>query len=311
MVSPEAVRACYRVLLGREPENENVVAQKAALGSYDQLFAEFLGCDEFLQKFPRFFRPFALQSGHAVEVAVSDPDLAAMFERIRQEWSKLGEEIPYWSVLTHDAYKTPVLDEAEARMFFATGEEAAESLFAFARRCGVTVPRGRCLEFGAGVGRVTTHLAPRFEDVFAVDISPGNLAICERTLRDRGQTNVTPLLLTSPQDVDRVPAFDVLFSTIVFQHNPPPVQRYLLDQLLARLRPGGVFLFQTPTHSPHYQFAAKDYLASPHEVLEMHDLPMPEVFRSISRSGAQVLEVLMDHWTGLYGSHTFFGVKPD
>ena len=49
---PDLVRACYRLLLGREPENDEVVREKAALPSYDALLTAFLTCEEYLRRFP-------------------------------------------------------------------------------------------------------------------------------------------------------------------------------------------------------------------------------------------------------------------
>lgn len=311
MLSPDAIRACYRVLLGREPESETVVQASTGLPSYEALLKGFMECEEFLQRFPRDgFRSIYLQPARSVDVDVAEADLESMFERIRGEWSKLGEEDPYWSVLTDDAYLGPTLGATEAQAFFETGEEAARTIDAFAARARVKTPSGRCVEFGAGVGRVTGPLARRFKEVVAVDISPGNLAICEKVMAEQGVRNVSPLLLRSPADVASIPDYDFLFSTIVFQHNPPPVQIFLLGALLSKLRPGGAFLFQTPTHMPRYRFDARAYLASEPTVMEMHNVPMVEVIKLIGQHGGVLHEVLMDHWTGLYGSHTFFGVKP-
>jgi SAM-dependent methyltransferase len=310
VLSPDAIKACYRVLLGREPENEAVVQASTRLPSYEALLAGFLESEEHLQRFPHGYRRCYMQPARQVDVEVSQADLEAMFERIRAEWSALGEEDPYWSVLTHDVYRGKRLSPAEAEVFFATGGDAVRILETFAGRCGVELPAGRCVEFGAGVGRVTAHLARRFQDVVAVDISPGNLAICEAVMAEQGADNVTPLLLRSPADVRSIPDYDVLFSTIVFQHNPPPVQAFLLDVLLSKLRPGGAFLFQTPTHALGYRFDVAAYLASKPMGMEMHNMPMAEVIRLIGQHGAVLHEVLMDPWTGLYGSHTFFGVKP-
>jgi SAM-dependent methyltransferase len=311
LLSSDAIRACYRVLLGRESENEAVVQASTRLPSYEALLAGFIECEEFHQRFPREgFRSVYLQAPRTVDVDVAEADLQAMFERIRGEWSKLGEEDPYWSVLTHEAYRGETLAPGEARSFFETGEEVDRIIDAFAARAAVETPRGRCVEFGAGVGRMTGPLAKRFEQVVAVDISPGNLKICEQVMARQGAKNVTPLLLRSPADVRSIPEYDFLFSTIVFQHNPPPVQVFLLDVLLSKLRPGGAFLFQAPTHTPGYAFDAKAYLASAPTVLEMHDVPMAEIVKLVAKHGAVLHEVLMDHWTGLYGSHTFFGMKP-
>ena len=309
MLSVDVIKACYRVLLGREAENDGVIQGKADLPDYQALLANFVESGEYRNRFPGQFRTFYLATGRRVDVAVSAEDLARMFDRIRDEWSKLGEEDPYWSVLTLDDYRSGVIDEALKETFFATGAESARAIEVFAERAGVAAPKGRCVEFGCGVGRVTVHLAKLFEEVVAVDISPKNLEICAQAVRDLGLDNVTTQLLGAPDDVERIPACDFVFSTIVLQHNPPPVQHFLLDALLSKLNPGGGFLFQIPTHSPGYHFDAAAYLASAPGGMEMHDLPMADVFRLLAKHDAAPLEVLMDEWTGLYGSHTFFGLK--
>jgi predicted kinase len=43
--------ACYKVLLGREPENTDVVSQKQSLKTYESLLIEFITSDEFSSKF--------------------------------------------------------------------------------------------------------------------------------------------------------------------------------------------------------------------------------------------------------------------
>jgi SAM-dependent methyltransferase len=309
MLPPDLIRACYKLLLGREPESEAVVARAAEAASHEALLDAFLTSEEYRRRFPPSFQSAYLAAPARVDVDVPPQALAAMFERIRQEWSKLGDEDPYWSVLTDEAYRGDALTQAQTAAFYETGADTARAIDVFAARAGVAIPTGRCVEFGCGVGRVTSHLAKRFDEVVAVDISPRNLEICVETLRGQGCRNITPLLLKSPEDAAGIPAHDLLFSTIVLQHNPPPVQAFLLDILLSKLNPGGMFLVQIPTHTPDYAFDAEAYLASPVIDMELHNLPMPDVFRLLTKHRAEPLEVLMDAWTGLYGSHTFFGVK--
>jgi SAM-dependent methyltransferase len=213
-------------------------------------------------------------------------------------------------VLTDDAFRGSRLDVELRDKFYATGAEAVALIDTVATRCGVAVdPQGVCLEFGCGVGRVTLHLARRFRRVVAVDISAGNLALCREMLAARGVDNVEVVQIGTPEDVRALPHFDFLASTIVFQHNPPPVQHYLLDVLLKKISAFGGFLFQLPTHTPDYSFRADVYLASAMEEMELHSLPMADVLRLFAKHRLQPLEVLMDGWTGVYGSHTFFGVK--
>jgi hypothetical protein len=86
----------------------------------------------------------------------------------------------------------------------------------------------------------------------------------------------------------------------------------MLRTILKNLKRGGSFLFQVPTHRPGYQFNAQAYLESHDPVgvgFEMHLLPMHVVLGIIEHTGGRVKEVLADNWTGVSGSHTFFGVK--
>ncbi len=305
----ELVAACYRVLLGRNPENEGVLREKT-LQTYDQLLETFINCEEYINRAPNQTKIQYMTAPSEIEVRVEAAELAEMFERIRIEWSELGDTDPYWSVLTEDAFRKNAISPEATAEFYATGSEAARTIDIVARRCGTVVaPSGVCLEFGCGVGRVTSHLARRFRQVIAVDISPSNLALCEKNLRDNDISNVETILIKSPDEVKALPGFDFLNSTIVFQHNPPPVQRYLLSTLLSKLSRGGSFLFQIPTQLPGYRFRISEYLASRARGMEMHCLPMAEIFRVFAEQRLTPLEVLLDGWTGLYGSHSFFGVR--
>ena len=71
--------------------------------------------------------------------------------------------------------------------------------------------------------------------------------------------------------------------------------------------------FQLPTHLKGYEFIVEKYLLSHDPVgngFEMHALPMHNVLEIIQDAGGCLKEVLADNWTGTYGSHTFFGVRP-
>ncbi len=301
--------ACYRLLLGREPENAAVVAANARFPSYEALLANFLTSEEHVRRAPPHFAGLTGATAPRIDVDVTPDALAAMFERIRAEWSGLGEVDPYWSVLTDESYRGQAIGESQLRSFYESGYATAGTIDAFADRCGVTVAADwDCLEFGCGVGRVTIPLARRFRRVIAVDVSAGNLELCRRALAGEGLENVETRLIASPQDVAALPGYDFLFSTIVFQHNPPPVQRYLLEVLLSKIATPGGYLFQVPTHTQGYRFEAEEYLRTPPAGMEMHSLPMAHVMRLLAARGLPPLEVLMDAWTGLYGSHTFFGV---
>lgn len=305
----DVVRACYRIFLQREPESADIVRRQARREP-EALITSILESPECLLLTPSQIKANCLAPLQEIQVDVSQDLLSAMFQRIREEWSKLGEMDPYWSVMTNPAYRSDKINDALIEGFYESGREHADLIDIVGRRSGDAPRRkGVCFELGCGVGRVTSHLAQRFDRVVAVDVSPGNLRLGDQALQRQGVTNVETRLINDPVQFEDIPEFDFFYSLIVLQHNPPPVQAYILDKCLSKLRPGGAFLFQTPTHTPGYAFDAEAYLKSKSPGMEMHCLPMPSVLRLLSRNGLQPLEVLMDKYTGMYGSHTFYGVK--
>jgi hypothetical protein len=97
--------------------------------------------------------------------------------------------------------------------------------------------------------------------------------------------------------------WDLWFSRIVLQHNPPPVIAWLLRTAFDHLAPGGVAIFQVPTHCVGYRFDLRSYLAREGDpAMEMHVLPQPAVFALAAEAGLRVLEVRED--THLVSSNT-------
>jgi len=308
-ISEALVRACYEVFLGRAPENDDVIAEKLRCASVDELLRSFAGSPEAQRRFPEQMRPRYFAPLGPIDVDVTADVLNQMFQRVRREWTALAQADPFWSVITMEAYRSLQPEDPAVADFIETGRQTAALVDVFAQRSGYSLRRGVCLELGAGVGRVTRHLSRRFDRVVAVEVSGPSLQIAERILREAGVTNVEFVLLESPDDVHDLPQHDFFFSTIVLQHNPPPIQKYVLDCILPKIRDGGAALMQIPTHTPEYSFSVEQYLQSDAAGMEMHCLPMPVVFSLLEKHGLRPAEVLMDHWTGLYGSHTFFAVK--
>lgn len=145
-----------------------------------------------------------------------------------------------------------------------------------------------------------------------VDISPAHLRMAADHLRRLGRENVELMLLG---DFLAAPErrWDRIVSYLVIQHNPPPVMRWLLLQLLRRLAPGGAALIQFPVHQFGYRFDLDAYLAAGGERgTEMHALPMRHVFAAVAEAGCQVREVFPDGKTGPLGlSCSFLFVRPD
>ena len=310
-IKKDIVVAAYRDFLQREPESLDVINLHAETAtSPTELIKSIVSSEEFkrsvylAQVHKDYEQPIA-----AIDVEVSKPVMTQLMERVQREWRKLGENDPYWSVLSNEAFRNNKMSEQVRKQFLATGLESADLIERFEARSQVNPQRGICFELGCGVGRVTYYLSKKFKTVIAADISPGNIELCKQNLESLGVKNVEYLLISDLSAYEAIPPFDFLYSIIVLQHNTPPVQRFIIDRLATKIRPGGRCLFQTAAWLPDYSFSVMRYLASPEEVFELHAIPMPIVLRVLQARGIHLLEVSPDPLTGLAGSFTYFGEK--
>jgi methylase of polypeptide subunit release factors len=315
LLTRDAIERLYQELLGRGAESEAVI-QSHLRGhkTIASLRKTILASPEHLNKQShmdlwKFVHTNICRTEKCIEVEVSENHLQEIFNRIAKQWSALGESDAHWSVITNEKFRHARFSEHEDE-FFQSGRHTASLIDLFAERNGVELDKGHLVEIGCGTGRITTALAESFEKVTAVDISSDHLELCKEILIKNHQDNVDLLHLKSPSDISILPECSFLFSAIVLQHNPPPMIHYILDHALAKVRRGGAALFQVPTHTADYEFRASHYLSSqiPSQ-FEMHCIPMHHIFTLLHKHGFKALEVIMDGWTGMPGSHTFFSVK--
>jgi SAM-dependent methyltransferase len=244
-----------------------------------------------------------------VEVDASDEQMAQMFEHVTATWGRLGDDEPFWSVISQEQFRGRRTDERDA--FFELGRSNVAELLDTLRRNGVDPSTlATCLEFGCGVGRVTWLLAGEFTRVVGCDVSSAHLDIARSMLNERSIENVELIQLHDPDDVTALPTADLVYSMIVLQHNPPPVIDRQLRHLLGRLNPGGVAVLQVPTYAAGYSFSIAEYLSNvdANHGMEMHLLPQERVFRAACDASCDMLEVFEDNWTGLLpksASNTF------
>ena len=192
----ELVEACYKAILGRPPDSESVVEEKVKWSpSIEALIGEFLDSAEFLNRVPVRAKQFYLREPSHIDVDVSEARMQALFARVQSQWRALGQSDPFWSVLSHDEFRAANLTEEALDAFYHSGESSAGLIDLFAARNNTPTPRGVCVDFGCGVGRVAMHLAERFDKVIAVDISEGNLRQCGEMAARRGLSNIECRLL--------------------------------------------------------------------------------------------------------------------
>lgn len=239
---------------------------------------------------------------------ISSEQRKAVFDRTKRAWKKLGEEEPYFSVITHEELKTQNITKEVLSKFFLSGRAKTAEICASLERNDIGEPENmHILELGCGCGRITKSLAERFGRVTAIDISEGNLKIAkEHVVSD----NVEFILIREVEEYLKLPRADVIYSVIVLQHNCPPIIEYILNAMMDRLNPGGVFMFQVPTYLNGYSFVYEDYMKQP-ESMEMHCFPQNRIFEIAYANHCVPLEVFPYNSTGRSDNSTMFLFRKD
>jgi 2-polyprenyl-3-methyl-5-hydroxy-6-metoxy-1,4-benzoquinol methylase len=321
MIDQTTVEAAYRLILGREPESDAVVAGHRSHPSVAALRRTLLTSREFSRLYTDLARTAPVANGvqlptlmpaGAIETDTTGAQRDALWARVAAAWTGMGETAAHWSVLTQENYR-PEAIESHREEFIRTGNAEGALVDAALQRCpGVEPGRMTCLEVGCGVGRATRALADCFAHVTGVDVSGNHLRIAEAELAQTGHRNVTLRHVGSMADYDTLPAVDVFFSRIVLQHNPPPVQASILRAVLGLLNPGGVAIFQVVTAAQDYAYSVAADLNGAKGRMEMHVLPQPVVFALLAEAGLHPLEVQEDFAAGRdtpYRSHLFVARK--
>lgn len=325
-ITADEIAWVYRLMLGREPLASEVDTWRG-LPDVAELRRLCLASDEFraamaangtpvspaadagmLDRLPQNLPPLPVQWQAGAH------DEAVLLDHVARTWTALGQERPHWSVLSSDSFLPEHIAENE-RAFYASGAGDVQRILSALARHGLSPSAlPRVVEYGCGVGRVTPHLAARFAEVTAIDISTSHMEMARAAVARSGRANVRFELARAPDFAMGEP-FDLWFSYIVLQHSPPPVIALVLRQALAMLAPGGVAIFQVPTYARGYRFALADYLAAPTTTgtIEVHCLPQPVVFRLAQAAGCVPLEIREDDAMGppsAWLSNTFVFHKP-
>jgi SAM-dependent methyltransferase len=314
-ITREDVIDCYKRILGRQPESEDVIRTHLRNGNYRRLVEVFLSSPEFVSRMSgqnttqwQTFAPASIPRSHEfvqwgsvhneVETDVTPKQLAACLARVKSAWTFLGEERPHHSVLTDDRYRPEAL-AANLDHFRETGQAELEQILLICARYGLSGRGGLdANELGCGVGRVTIPLAKHFTSVRGYDISRPHLDLAARYSAEVGCGN-TKFVEIAAGTLPQFEPCDLFYSRIVLQHNPPPVIRQLIRAIYKSLRPEGIAIFQVPSYIDGYRFSLEKWLKQPQQRdMEMHCIPMAEVLSDAAAADCAPLEIREDSSTG-------------
>src|SRR5438552_1111824 len=120
MITGEDVRAAYRLILGRNPESEDVIMKQVReFRSLDDLRRAFICSSEF-QHIPWVRAPWLRSPErpldwppNAIEIEADDAELSAMMRHIEASWQHLGLSDPHWSVLVDEKFRSTNISNTE------------------------------------------------------------------------------------------------------------------------------------------------------------------------------------------------------
>jgi SAM-dependent methyltransferase len=157
-------------------------------------------------------------------------------------WQRWGETEPYYGVLTDARFRGDALAENRAAFFKLGHNHIAERLRTAEQHFGA-FGRGRALDFGCGVGRLTLPLARQFGETLGLDVAPAMIEEARRNAAADQLGNVSFLLSDDALSAAQG-RFDFVMSELVFQHIPIARGLMILQRLLDRVEVGGIAALQ-------------------------------------------------------------------
>ena len=167
--------------------------------------------------------------------------------RLSRDWDELAEQDALFVVLAEPGREG---GKWKLKDFFATGEREIAQLLTHAESLGRPAERGRALDFGAGVGRLTRALSAHFHECVGVDVSGEMVRRARELNADRENCRFVHNLLPDLSQFESG-TFDLLYSSKVLQHLP---NRRLacayVEEFLRVTKPDGLVAFQLWTRLP-------------------------------------------------------------
>jgi SAM-dependent methyltransferase len=176
-------------------------------------------------------------------------------------WEEWGRRDPYFGVITDPKFRRSGISQPLRREFFDSGDSHVLHVMTTIRQyVDPQFAPQTVMDFGCGVGRLLVAFSKMAQEVTGVDVSPSMLQEARLNCDEHQLQNV--ILLPSDDALSSVKGqFDLIHSSIVFQHIPVDRGRAIFEKLIQHLRPGGVGAVQL-TYSK-MSFASTNGVAPP------------------------------------------------
>jgi SAM-dependent methyltransferase len=240
-------------------------------------------------------------------------------QRLQDTWDRLGREDPMWAVASNR-------DRWDEEEFFATGTAEIEEAISYVEGLDLSVPRGRAMDFGCGLGRLTRALSRHFTETVGVDIAPSMVEAAKELNQEL--ENVSFVVNETPGleafgDGD----FDLIYSNITLQHMRPELAAGYIASFMRVVSESGLVLFQIPGRRlprtmglgarlgrARRQGLSRSVRALTRRVsqptMEMHCIPRERVVKLLEGAGGRVVDIHPNSNAGpLYESYSYAAVR--
>lgn len=167
-------------------------------------------------------------------------------ENLKDAWEDFAQSDPFFGILSDPDKRGGKWDKEE---FFQTGVEEINTLMADIGKYDNKVLKGKMLDFGCGVGRLTLAFSKYFYNCIGIDISPTMIELANRF---KTASNCE-YILNEKDDLSIFDdnTFDFVFSVIVLQHIPINLTKKYIEEFIRITKPEGIIVFQMPSvYSP-------------------------------------------------------------
>ncbi|HEY2018821.1 MAG TPA: class I SAM-dependent methyltransferase [Bryobacteraceae bacterium] len=253
----------------------------------------------------------------SAKVVTNQP--ARDLERVRKQWTTLGERDPLWAILSRPDKQKGGWDRAD---FFKTGVVEVQEVLDKAQRLAPVNFNG-AVDFGCGVGRLSQALSAHFQRVVGIDIAE-SMILQARELNGFPERCEYIHNVAADLSILEDGSADFIYSNITLQHVVPELARRYIREFFRVSRPGGHVIFQLPSRPRSRVWHAIKSVTpvafanwiwrlrtSSPEAMETYSMKEEKVIQQVKSAGGAVLSVENnqegpDGWQ----SRRYFCVRP-
>lgn len=169
---------------------------------------------------------------------------------LQKTWEHLARQDPLWAICTDAAKRGGGWNLED---FFATGCREIDVVLQHVRSLRLAPDeKGPVLDFGCGVGRLTSALSRYFAECWGVDISPTMIQLAVELNHGNPRCRFR---LNQAENLSQFSGeyFGFVYTSIVLQHMETEYVRGYLRELIRILTPGGVLVFQLADRAAPWQ----------------------------------------------------------